>query len=127
MKYRHIQGFTLIEVIVFIIITGLVMSTLFVGATFALRSSPEVHEQWVALQAARGCMEWFVQQRRLNGSSQFNCNSSSLPTSFCPVEAGYTITATLTCPTWNSDSYKMITVTVAGLSNVSLSTQFGDD
>lgn len=125
MKYSAAIGFTLIEVLVFIIVTGLLMSTLFVGGTYALRSSPEVHEQWVALQVARGCMEWFVQQRRLNGYSQFTC-SSAPSTSSCPAPSGYTITASVTCPTWNGDSYKQITVSVGGVSTASVSTQFGD-
>jgi len=118
-------GFTIVEILVFIVITGLLMSTLFLGSSQALRASPNIHNQWVALQIARGCMEWFVGQRRVKGYNQYTCGSSP-STSLCPTRTGFTVSASVTCPTWNGDTYKMITVSVSGLSSVSLATQFGN-
>jgi prepilin-type N-terminal cleavage/methylation domain-containing protein len=122
---KHQRGFTLIEVLVFIIISGLLMSTLLLGVNIALRNAPNVHQQWIALQTARGCMEWLLNQRRLNGYSIYTCPST--PSLNCPVPSGYTASATVSCTAWSSDTaYKTMTVTVSGLSTASLSMQVGE-
>lgn len=119
-------GFTLIEVIVFIVVTGLVMSTLLLSANTALRNSPSVSQQWIALQTAKRCMEWFLVQRRVNGYSSLTCPSTPSP-SACSAPSGFTVTNSITCQTWNSDAaYKTVTVSVSGLANASISMQLGD-
>lgn len=119
-------GFTLIEILVFIVVTSLVMSTLLVAAITSMRNAPTTHQQWVAIQAAQQCMEWFLDQRRLNGYSSLTCPSTPSP-SACSAPTGYTVSSSIACTTWNSDSnYKTITVSVTGLAQVSLSTQIGD-
>lgn len=124
--YHKHKGFTLIEVLAFIIVSGLLMSVLLLGSVSALRSSPSVHYQWVAMQIGRQCMEWFLEQRRLNGYSTFSCPSS--PTaSACAAPSGFSINTSISCTTWNSDThYKTITVTISGLASASLSAQVGD-
>lgn len=126
MRHFRQAGFTLIEILVFIIVSSLLMSTLLLGANTALRSSPTVHQQWVAMQVAKKCMEWFLDQRRLNGYSTLTCPST--PTaSACTAPSGFSVSNSVACTTWNSDtSYKTITVTVSGLSSASVSTQIGD-
>lgn len=120
------QGFTLIEILVFIIVTSLLMTTILLGGITALRNTPTVHYQWIAMQLAQGCMEWFLEQRRLNGYSSLSCPSTP-STSICPGWSGFTMTSNISCTTWNSDSnYKTITVTVSGLARATLSTQIGN-
>lgn len=121
-----VRGFTLIEIIVFIVISGILMSTILLGSTLALRSSPTVHQQWVALQTAQRCMEWYLQQRRLNGFASLTCPST--PTNAnCSAPAGFTVSTSIACTTWNSDTdYKTITVNVTGLATLSLTAQVGD-
>ncbi len=115
------------ELLVFIIITSLLMSTMLLGMTTALRQMPSIHQQWIASQVARGCMEWFLQQFRLNGYTIYACPSTP-STSACSAPSGYTMTTTISCTTWNSDStYKTIQVAVSGLGNASLSAQIGND
>lgn len=126
MTRQYAAGFTLIEVLVFIVVSGLLMSTILLSATTALRESPSVHQQWVALQTARQCMEWFLDQRRLNGYAILSCPSTPSATA-CSAPSGYSVSTSVTCTTWNSDTeYKTITVTVSGLASASLSTQIGN-
>lgn len=118
-------GFTLIEILVFIMVSGLLMSTILLGATTALRAAPDVHENVVALQTARGCMAWMLGQVRLLGYSTYSCPSSATP-SFCSAPSGYSVGVSVACATWNSDAYKTITVTVSGRGNAQLFAQVGD-
>jgi len=60
-------GFTLIEVIVFIIVMGIIGVTIFASMNMVLRGSVVSHHQTTALQTATQCMEWFVGQRYLKG------------------------------------------------------------
>jgi type II secretory pathway pseudopilin PulG len=123
---RTQSGFTLIEVLVFIIVTSMVMSTLLLGANTALRQSPTIHQQWVALQTSKECMEWFLNQRRLNGYTALTCPSTPSAAT-CTAPAGFTVTNAISCTTWNSDSnFKTITVSVTGAASASLSTQIGN-
>ncbi len=122
---RH-DGFALIEVVVFIVVTSLVMTTLLLSATTALRNSPSIHQQWVALQTAKRCMEWFLDQRRLNGYTALTCPSTP-SASACSAPSGYSVSNSVACTTWNSDTeFKTITVSVTGLASVSISTQIGN-
>jgi type II secretory pathway pseudopilin PulG len=123
---RKFAGFTIIEVVAFIIVTSLVMTTILLSATLTLRNAPKVHQQWVALETAKRCMEWFVQQRRLNGFASLACPSTPTATA-CSAPSGYTITNTIACTTWNSDTeFKTLTVAITGNASVSLSTQLGN-
>lgn len=118
-------GFTLIEILIFIVVTGLLMTTMMVGTTTALRNTPVIHQQWVAIQTARRCMEWLLEQRRLNGYAFLSCPST--PTiSACSAPSGYAVAVSVSCTTWNNDpNYKILAVSVNGLANASLSLQIG--
>jgi hypothetical protein len=71
-------------------------------------------------------MEWFIDQRRLQGFAALTCPSAPAP-SACAAPSGFTVTNAISCTTWNSDSnYKTITVSVSGLASASLSAQIGD-
>ena len=120
------RGFTLIEALVFIVVSGLLLSVLLLGSVTALRKAPNVHQQWLAMQLARQCMEWFIEQRRLNGYTTFSCPSTP-SASACAAPSGFSVNTSVSCTTWNSDThYKTITITVSGLANTSLSAQVGD-
>lgn len=119
-------GFSFIEVLVFIIVSSLLMSVILLGANTALRQSPAVHQQWVAMEVAQQCMEWFINQRSNNGYASLTCPSTPAPTA-CSAPSGFSASASIACTTWNSDAnYKTISVTVSGLASVSMSTQIGN-
>lgn len=121
---KNIYGFTFLELIIFIIILSLAISTLFLVFTTAVQRVPLIYQQNIASQLAQQCMEWFIGQRRMSGYSTLVCPST--PT-FCPTVAGYTVSTAITCTTLNSDSnYKTITVTVSGLGDTVLSTLIAD-
>lgn len=119
------KGFTLIELIVFILITGILASTLLIAFQTAFLKQPSVDRNIGALQVAQNCMEWFIGQRHMNDYSSITCPSSTTP-SYCTT-AGFTITTTITCLTLNSDAnYKSITIAVSGGGNASLTTFIAD-
>jgi Tfp pilus assembly protein PilE len=123
---RRQTGFTFIELLVFITITGMVATAIILSGVTALRKTPATQNQWVALEAASSCMEWFLNQRRINGYTALTCPSTPATTA-CAAPSGFTVTANVTCTTWNSDAnYKTITVSVTGLSSTSLSVQIGN-
>ncbi|OGT45846.1 MAG: hypothetical protein A3E83_00520 [Gammaproteobacteria bacterium RIFCSPHIGHO2_12_FULL_41_20] len=123
---KNICGFTLIEILVFIVVSSILMSVILIGATTALLNTPNVHQQWVALRTVQTCMEWFLGQRHLNGYTSLACPST--PTaSVCSAPAGYSISTAVSCTTWNSDStYKTLSITVSGVAGASASVQIGD-
>ncbi len=124
-KKKSASGFTFIEIIVFIIVSSLLMSTFLLSARTALLAAPATHYQWVAMETARQCMEWFLGQRRFNGYTTLTCPSTPTATA-CAVPSGFSISTSVACTTWNSDSnYKTITVSVTGLATASLSVQVG--
>ncbi|MBA3661724.1 MAG: type II secretion system protein [Gammaproteobacteria bacterium] len=126
MMHRLNHGFTLIEVLIFIVVSSMLMTTLLLGSNFALQNSPSLHQQWVANEVARSCMDWFLQQKKMKGYDTYACPTTPATTN-CIKPVGYTVTASIACKTWNTDTnYKTITVNVTGLSSTSLSTQVGN-
>lgn len=115
------QGFTLIELIMFVVVTSILAATILVGFSNSLVKTPTLMQNMLAGQTARQCLEWFMGQRRTNGYTSFACNTT-VP-SFCTAPTGYTVSVNVACTTINSDAnYKTITVTVSGNGNAQLST-----
>jgi type II secretory pathway pseudopilin PulG len=118
----HQNGFTLMELVLFIVISGLLASTLLLSLNTALQKSPVSHQQYIATLAGRRCMNWIIGQRRMNGFSSFSCPSSTTP-SFCTVPSGFSISTSITCTTLNTDTnYKTATVTIGGNGDASFTT-----
>jgi type II secretory pathway pseudopilin PulG len=113
-------GFSLIELVIFIIIMALLAAAIaVVGLPFL--SAPTVHQDIFAKETAAQCMEWYLGQNYVNGYSSITCPSTTVP-GFCTTPTGYTLSVNITCTTYNSDTnYKTIVVTVTGFGNASLS------
>ncbi len=108
------QGFTLIELIIFIVVTGILASTISLVFVNALNNAPSINQQMIATVTAEKCMEWYLGQRRLNGWSSVTCPSTTVP-SFCTAPSGYSLSTNVSCTTISGDShYQTITVTVSG-------------
>jgi type II secretory pathway pseudopilin PulG len=109
-------GFTLIELITFIIITAILGTTILLAFVYGLNKSPVISQNATANLAAQQCAEWFMGQRRLNGYNNISCTNPNTP-SFCTsnMPTGYTITTTCVATTINSDTnYETLTVAVSG-------------
>jgi type II secretory pathway pseudopilin PulG len=113
-------GFTLIELVMFIIVTGILAAALLLALSMGLVKTPNQQQAIIATNTARQCMEWIVGQRRLNGYSTYTCGASTTP-SFCTAPSGYTVSASFACTTISGDSnYDTVTVTVGGKGRATL-------
>jgi prepilin-type N-terminal cleavage/methylation domain-containing protein len=118
------KGFTLIELVMFIVITSILAGAVLLGFVNTMNNTPAVLQNTIASQTAKQCMEWFVGQRRVNGYSSIACNST-VP-AYCTAPTGYTIATSCSTTTINSDStYETITVTVSGAGNAALNFLIG--
>jgi prepilin-type N-terminal cleavage/methylation domain-containing protein len=108
-----LKGFTLIELIVFIVIISILASAILLSFVTVMSKTPITLQSIIANQTAKQCAEWFIGQRRMNGYSSITCNST-VP-AFCTVPSGYTLTANCsTTPISGDTNYETITITVSG-------------
>lgn len=114
-------GFSLIELVIFIVVIGIAVPGIFLAFSTALQKSPIVNPQTIANQLAAARMDIIIGQRRMFGYSSFTDPCISSPPAVCTVPAGitgYTITSTISPLTVGSDSnYKSIDVLVTGPQN----------
>lgn len=68
---RRCDGLSLVEVVVFIVITGVVLAGLVVGMSGAVRTAPKPREMHQGLQLAQGRMELILEQRNTLGFAGF--------------------------------------------------------
>lgn len=120
-------GFTLIEMIVFILIIGIAASAIFTSFQAVLQKSPTGNRQTTAIALAQERMDLVLAQRQLKGFTSFSdpCNSGS-PPAICTWPTGYTVSSDISPLTISGDSnYKVITITVSGLGDAVLKTLVG--
>lgn len=121
LKYKTNKGFTFIELLIFIILTGLLANTILYALLQLTKKTPNLIYQTIALQTARQCIDWFIGQRQLNGFNSITCPSTTVP-NFCTSPSNYSLAINVSCTTLNSDSnYKTVTATVTGNGYASLS------
>lgn len=117
---RKAQGFTVIEFLLFLIITGLFASAGIYALKAASSTTITGHGTLVAVETAQQCIEYLAGQSSENGFASIACPSTAVP-SFCTAPSGYSISVNVACTTLSSDSnYKTITVTVGGNGNATL-------
>ncbi|KPJ67227.1 MAG: hypothetical protein AMJ43_04975 [Coxiella sp. DG_40] len=108
------QGFSLIELIIFIILLGIGIGVL-VPLVITLRYVHRIDKYTEALELTQQRMELILAQKNVNGFTDFTdpCSGSSPPT-ICSVPSNYTVTATITNDWLGDPNYKIITVTTDG-------------
>ena len=122
MRSRHQLGLTLIEILLFIVIVGIVAAGLLTAFNGALRNSSTPGQMLTAQLLAQERMEVIIGQRRVLGFGGFTSSTfdpcTATPSSnqpFCTsFPSGYSVTATFS-NNWGGDTnYKLITVDVSG-------------
>jgi len=119
----RLRGFTLVELVVFIVILGLAGYALFRSFGNVLPRSPTAAQLTQAMQLAQERMELILGQRDVRGYNSLvdldPCNVGA--PSVCTSTFGYTVTSAGTAPgapvAWPPNpataNYKLVTVTVA--------------
>jgi len=116
-------GMSLIEMVVFIVVTSIAISAVFIAFTVPMQQTPNSNAQTTATQLAQNRMEIILGQERLLGFASFSdpCTGAT-PPAVCTVSAAlsaYTTTSTLTATTISGDTnYIIIDVLVTGPLNV---------
>ena len=110
------KGYTLIELVVFIVVISLSVSILLPFFFFS-RYIRTNSDRLTAQQLAQVRMELILSRRQIDGYDSFTdpCNDTS-PPSECTALSGYSVTSNVDNAdvTWSAPNYKVITVTVSG-------------
>jgi len=111
-------GFTLIELIIFIVIVGIAATAILLSFQTVLSKSPDTNKQTIATELAEGRMDLIIGQYYIYGLSSFSdiCNGSS--PAVCMTISGYTVSSSIT-----GTGPKTITVTVSGSGSAVLTAQ----
>lgn len=116
------QGFTLIELVIFILVVSLLATSMYLAFFNALKAAPHAAAFSKAADLAQERMELIFAQRRQTTFANFTAAnfdpcSSSPPSSQPPctnIPPAYTVSATLQA-NWNGNTnFKIISVTVNG-------------
>jgi len=116
------QGFSLIELIIFIVLLATGIGVL-VPLITTTRYVHNIDQQTEAIQLAQQRMELILVQKHIKGFSSFTdpCNGGTPPPA-CTPPSGYTVTANI-ANNWGGDTnYKVVTVNVSGIATASLET-----
>jgi type II secretory pathway pseudopilin PulG len=109
------RGFTLIELVIFIVIVSIMGVALMSAFSTTLRGTPVSGQVTQATQLAQERMELVLAQRRAAGFAAF-ADPCPGPAA-CTPPAGYAV-AVVIAANWNGDTnYRVITVTVTGTSS----------
>ena len=111
------DGFSLIEVIVFIVVLGVLMAGLVVAFSSSLQNAPRAGSLDSAAELAQQRMELILAQRRAAGFAAFAdpCPGPAI----CSPPVGYTVTSSIVSG-YGADptNYKVISVNVSGISAI---------
>ena len=117
------QGFSLLELIVFITIIAL-STAIVLPIVTALRNEGTISNQTIAQQLGQARMELILEQRYIMGFSPFTdpCVGASPPAA-CTPPSGFSVSATIV-QNWSGSTteYKVITVNVTGSAAAHLTT-----
>ncbi len=114
-------GFSLIELIIFIVIMGIIVGGIIAGLMVTLNKTSSIEQQSPAVESASQCLEWYLSTRYSQGYESIACPSTTVP-AVCTVPANYTIAVNVSCVSmYGSANYKQVVVTVGGKGNAVVS------
>jgi type II secretory pathway pseudopilin PulG len=117
---KKLAGFTLIELVLFIMLTSILASTILLSVRTTLKATPVQHDNYIAFQSARACLDGMLGEKALFGLAFFSCPSTTVPGN-CLAPTGYNLAVNIACTTLNGDtSFETITVTVTGTGSATL-------
>ncbi len=132
MKLQRQLGFSLIELIIFILVMSILTTALFAVFSAALRGPAQASSSTQAMQLAVERMELILPQRKILGFAAFTdpgadpCKMGSAQLACTGIPAGFTVTSTI-APDWAGDTnYKVVTVSVSGTATASLTALVAD-
>ena len=113
-------GFSMLELIVFIVIIGIIGTVVLIPLKTMLRDSEINDQATLAMMLSNGMMEYRYGQRYELGSAAFAIfadGSSTCTQQICtlyPIPSGYSITTDIATGYSGSTNYKTVTVTTTG-------------
>jgi type II secretory pathway pseudopilin PulG len=120
------DGFTLIELVIFIAVlaTGLGVLIPLITTT---RYAHNIDQQTESMQLAQQRMELILADERIKGFSAFSdpC-SGSTPPAICTPPSGYTVEVNIADNWQGNTNYKVIDVNVSGAATADLKTLIAD-
>ena len=124
---KMIKGFSLIELIIFIVVVTIISVSLMKAAQTIVSGSISVNKETQADEAANSCIAWFVGQRYMHGYDSITSPSTATP-SFCTVPSGLTISVNVATTTLYSETnaFKTVTVTITGAGKATMSLLLSD-
>jgi type II secretory pathway pseudopilin PulG len=108
------HGITLIEMIIFIVVLGILAKGLLNTYVIVLRSAGSVSRLMTASNVATKCINWYIGQRGIYGYASITPPGTVVP-NFCTAPAGYSIATSVSNTTISPDTvsnYKTIVVQV---------------
>jgi len=132
MNRQRQQGFSLIELIIFILVISILSTALLSVFTTALRGPAQASSSMLAMQLAVERMELILPQRQVLGFAAFNspaadpCEAGSSQLACTSIPTGFSVTSAIAAD-WAGDSdYKVVTVTVSGTASTTLTALVAD-
>lgn len=120
LKMRQQQGFTFLELVIFIVVIGILAANLLSAFNVFLQKQPSIQVTTVANSLAAQRMEIILGQKKVSGFSAYSdpCPGPAI----CSVPTGFTVTSSI-ANNWNGDTnYNVITVNVTGKGTATLQT-----
>lgn len=115
------RGFTLIELIIFIAVLGIIGTGLILAFNVAVEHSPDIRFTLRATELAKQRMDIIIGQKHLFGFAATNDPCATSPDlAFCQVPSGFTVTSSIVNGWGGSNDFKVITVTTNGLGSATI-------
>ncbi len=132
MRKSSQKGFSLIELVIFIVITSLLSAALFAVFSSALLGPAQTSSATQAMRLAVERMELILPQRQVLGFTSFSlpnadpCKMGSAQLACSNIPGSYTVDSTID-DNWGADTnYKVVTVSVSGTATATLTALVAD-
>jgi hypothetical protein len=126
-KSLSMFGISLIEMVIFIVLVGIIATGLMAALHESLKHLPENQDDIVAIHLAESRLEFLIGQKFINDFSHFTdtCTDAE-PPSICSVPSGYTVTSTITRGYESDPNLGTIRVVVTGKGRAEVETLIGN-